>query len=56
MKILHIMKTAPDTNTQMLIDIISRDSTSTLFTLYNDEADYDKLIDLIFENDQVVSW
>ena len=56
MKILHILKTAPDKNTETLIDIISRDQESTLFMLDDDGADYEKLIDLIFENEQVISW
>ena len=28
----------------------------TVFPLYEGEPDYEKLIDLIFENDEVISW
>jgi len=56
MKTLHILKTEPDKNTRTLMDILSRDQDVTSFALYEGEPDYGKLIDLIFENDKVVSW
>ena len=56
MKTLHILKTEPDSNTKTLMDILSRDEDVTAFPLYEGEPDYGKLIDLIFENDKVVSW
>ncbi len=56
MKILHILKTEPDDDTKTLIDIVSRGEESTIFELFNDNVDYERLIDLIFEHDKVVTW
>ena len=56
MKTLHILKTAPDHNTKTLVDIITKRENSTVFSLYDDQTDYDKLIDLIFKHDKVISW
>jgi hypothetical protein len=55
MRILHILKTAPDHNTRVLVDILSADET-TIFNLFEERPDYEKLIDLIFENDKIISW
>lgn len=56
MKILHILKSEPDDNTRTLLGILSAGQESTLFPLYEDEQDYEKLIELIFEYDKVISW
>ena len=56
MKTLHILKTEPDNNTNTFLDIISEGEEATLFRLFEEEADYEKLIDLIFEHDKVISW
>jgi len=56
MKILHILKSEPDDNTRTLINILSENNEATLFPLYEDEPDYQKLIDLVFEYDQTISW
>jgi len=56
MKLLHILKTAPDDNTKALIAILSEGKETSRFPLYEEEADYEKLLDAIFENDQVISW
>lgn len=56
MKILHILKTEPDNNTKVLMDSISQGEETTVFKLYDEDADYEKLIDLIFEYDKTVSW
>ena len=58
MKILHILKTAPDDNTKTLMAAFGRleGDQVTIFELYHDRTDYQKLIDLIFENDKVISW
>jgi len=45
MKTLHILKTEP-----------SQGQETTVFKLYDEDADYEKLIDLIFEYDKTVSW
>ena len=56
MKTLHISKTEPDNNTKVLMDSISQGEETTVFKLYDEDADYEKLIDLIFEYDKTVSW
>ena len=58
MKILHILKTEPDNTTRALISAFggSQDEEETVFKLYDEQADCEKLIDLIFEHDKVISW
>ena len=56
MKILHTLKSVPDEMTNAFIKILSGGEESTVFSLYEEDPDYEKLIDLIFENDKVISW
>lgn len=56
MKLLHILKSEPDGNTKRLIEILSEEEDSTFFPLYEGKVDYDKLLDLIFDHDRVISW
>ena len=56
MKLLHILKSEPDDNTKTLMNILSEGSETSEFPLYDEQADYEKLIDAIFENDKVISW
>jgi len=58
MKTLHILKTAPDadTNALMAMLISSEGEEATIFRLYEEPADYEDLLDLIFEHDKVISW
>jgi len=56
MKILHILKTEPDKKTSSLIASMSQGEESTVFEMYGENVDYHKLLDLIFENDKIVSW
>ena len=56
MKLLHILKSAPDERTRTLIDIISQGEETTEVSLYDEATDYGRLVDLIFENDKVISW
>jgi hypothetical protein len=58
MNILHIFKSEPDETTKTLAAIVSEGKEISEFSLYQEEADYGKLIDLIFEHDhdKVISW
>ena len=56
MKLLHILKSEPTDNTKTLMNILSEENDASEFTLYDELADYEKLIDAIFENDKVISW
>ncbi len=56
MKLLHILKTTPDDMTKTLMDIISEKNDTSVFNLYREDADYENLVDMIFEHDRVISW
>ena len=56
MKILHTLKSEPDETTKAFIKALSDGEESTVFSLYDEDPDYEKLIDLIFDNDKVISW
>jgi len=55
MKTLHLLKSKPDKNTETLMRIVS-EGESTIFKLYEEDADYGRLLDLIFENEKIISW
>jgi predicted GTPase len=55
MKQLHIFKTKPKDYTKFLAEKLAENKKPTRFNLYEDK-DYDKLVKLIFENDEVISW
>ena len=58
MNVLHILKTETDNNTKALMSAVNKSEgvTSTEFVLYDEQADFEKLIDLIFEHDKIISW
>ncbi len=56
MKLLHILKSDPDENTRTFIEILSEGEEATEFGLYEEAADYEKLIDMIFEHEKVITW
>jgi hypothetical protein len=56
MKLLHIYRSEPDTVSKQLVDILSDGNQVTEFRLYQDQPDYEGLIDLIFEHEKVISW
>ena len=58
MNILHILKTETDNNTKTLMSALnkSKGGKYTEFMLYDEQTDYEKLIDLIFEHDKIISW
>lgn len=56
---LHILKTPPDDLQQALMATLSRGHESLQIPLFEQEdtaVDYEELLDLIFESDEVVSW
>ncbi|MCK4426155.1 MAG: hypothetical protein KAV69_05355 [Deltaproteobacteria bacterium] len=55
MKQLHIFKSTPNDHTKFLAENLAEGHEVTWFKLYED-TDYDKLIELIFANDEVISW
>ena len=56
MKLLHILKSDPDENTRAFIEILSEGEGATEFSLYEEAADYEKLVDMMFEHDRVITW
>ncbi|MFV0435828.1 MAG: hypothetical protein ACK5PS_00335 [Desulfopila sp.] len=56
MKILNIYRSTPDETVEKLAEIVNRDRESTSFDLYRESPDYDKLVEMIFEADQTISW
>jgi sulfur transfer complex TusBCD TusB component (DsrH family) len=56
MKLLHILKSAPDERTRTLMDIVSQGEEVTEVSLYDEATDYSKLVDLIFEYEKVITW
>ena len=56
MKLLHIVKSAPDPNTRTLMEIVSEGMECTVFNLYEATVDYDALVAAIFEHEKVISW
>ena len=56
MKLLHILKSEPDENSKTLIDILSEGQNTRVFPLYEEQANYEELIDLIYDYDKIISW
>ncbi len=56
-KILHVYKSeSVNSNTKKLVEILNRDREVKEFKLYESHPDYDKLIKMIFQADQTISW
>ncbi len=56
MKLLHIFKSEPDAVSKTLVEILSEGNQVNEFRLYEGQSDYERLIDLIFEHEKVISW
>ena len=56
MKLLYILKSEPNETTRTFMEILSEGEEAHEFSLYEDAADYGKLIDMIFEHDRVITW
>lgn len=56
MKVLHILKSAPDGEERRIIDAVTGDDDSSEIRLYEGAVDYDDLVQKIFANDKVLSW
>jgi hypothetical protein len=56
MKIVHIFRSKPSPDVEILTNILSEGQEAIRFPLYEGPVDYDRLIELIFSNDKVISW
>jgi hypothetical protein len=56
MKTLHLLMAKPNARTEKLIEIMSQGEKAEEIHLYKEDTDYDKLVDLIFGHDRLISW
>jgi len=56
MKILHIFRSPPTPEVLKLVAILSERNEAAEFSLYQEDVDYDSLVQLIFSHDKVISW
>ena len=56
MKILHIIKKAPDASTKKIIDLQMAGNETTMIDLYKGGISYDKLVAEVFASDKVFCW
>jgi hypothetical protein len=56
MKILNVYRHPPDDLTQELAGLVSQDREAHDFFLFQEPVDYDRLLTLILEHDQIISW
>jgi NADH dehydrogenase FAD-containing subunit len=56
MKILNIMKTAPDASTKKIIEVQSAGNQVTTSDLTKGGISYDKLVADVFSHDKVFCW
>ena len=55
--VLHILPTRADDTQQRLMDALSQYKQATVVHLHDAEStDYESLVDLIFEHDEVITW
>ncbi len=58
MKLLHVYRSEPNDEVKKLVQILNEGNESMEFKLYEakEDADYDKLVQMIFEADKTISW
>lgn len=56
MKILHILKTAPDASTRKIIEVQSAGNETTVIDLTKSGVSYEKLVADVFSHDRVFCW
>jgi hypothetical protein len=56
MKTLHLLMSMPNPETKKLIECISQGERTEIVHLYREETDFEKLVDLFFECDRIISW
>jgi len=55
-KVLHILKSAPDATTKRIIELQSAENQATVIDLTWGNVDYDKLIADLFSHDKTICW
>ena len=56
MKMLHIFRSEPTPDVLKLVETLSEGNEATRFDLYEGTVDYDRLVELVFFNEKVISW
>ncbi len=56
MKLLHVLKSEPDETVKKLMTPLSAHNQVQEFKLFGENIDYDKFIELVFDNDKVICW
>jgi len=56
MKVMHILKTAPDGSTKKIIELQSAENQVTIVDLTRVGVSYDKLVADVFSHDKVFCW
>jgi hypothetical protein len=56
MKILHILKNAPDASTKKIIEVQASGNQSKVIDLTKDHVAYDQLVADVFSSDRVFCW
>ncbi len=54
-KTLHLLRSKPDEVTEKILNLAKQEN-DKIIKLYEDNVDWEKLIDEIFEFDRVISW
>jgi len=56
MKILHIVKKAPDESTKKIIELQKAGNEAVMVELYQGPVEYDELVAAVFASDKVFCW
>jgi hypothetical protein len=56
MKILQVYRSEPNDDVKTLVEILNRDRDADEFKLYDENPDYDVLVEKIFAADKTVCW
>ena len=56
MKILQVYRSEPNDDVQTLVGILNRDRDADEFKLYDEDPNYDQLVEKIFDADKTVCW
>jgi uncharacterized membrane protein YvbJ len=56
MKILYILRSQPDVTVEKFMQTVTNGDQADVAALYQENMDWSKLVDDIFEHDKVISW
>jgi uncharacterized membrane protein YvbJ len=56
MKILYILRSQPDVTVEKFMQAVTNGDQADVAALYQQNIDWSRLVDDIFEHDKVISW